>query len=132
VSTEACATTSRRAWAVVVLWLAFQLSLTSIPGEMLPPLPGFRIDWVAHFCMYFGLAFLIARAWRASGWRAALLAGAWLALLALGALDEWHETFIPGRGAEWVDWLMDGSGAAAGLAAGTFMLRITWAAKLLR
>ena len=122
----------RRAWGVVLLWLAFQFSLTSLPGDTLPPMPGFRIDWIAHFCLYFGLGFLLARAWTVSGRRAALLALVWLGILALGAFDEWHETFIPGRGAEWMDWLMDASGGAAGLAIGLYMMRNQWSAKLLR
>jgi VanZ family protein len=123
----------RRAWGVVILWLAFQLSLTSLPGSVLPDLPGtFRIDWVAHFCMYFGLAFLIARVWRMSGRRTALLLLVWFGIGAFGAFDEWHETFIPGRGAELMDWLMDMSGSAAGFTAGILLMRHQWAARLLR
>ena len=124
--------TERRAWGAVILWLAFQLSLTSMPGSMLPPLPHFRIDWVAHFCLYFGLGFLIARAWRVSARRAVLLALVWPLLSAFGVFDEWHETFIPGRGAEVMDWLMDTTGAASGLLVGTYLMRIEWAAKLFR
>jgi VanZ family protein len=123
----------RRAWGVVVLWLAFQLSLTSLPGSMLPAVSWtFRIDWLAHFCMYFGLGFLLARVWQLAGRRAVLLVGVWVAIGALGAFDEWHETFIPGRGAELMDWLMDMSGSAAGLVAGTLLMRQQWAARLLR
>lgn len=122
----------KRAWGAVVLWLAFQLSLTSLPGSALPPLPGFRIDWIAHFCMYFGLGFLFARVWWISGRRIALLPLVWVGMAAFGLLDELHEKFIPGRGYELMDLLMDACGSAAGLASGTFMMRIQWAARLLR
>jgi VanZ family protein len=70
--------------------------------------------------------------WQLAGRRALLLVGVWVAIGALGAFDEWHETFIPGRGAELMDWLMDMSGSAAGLVAGTLLMRQQWAARLLR
>jgi VanZ family protein len=122
----------RRAWWSVACWLAFQLTLTSLPGDTLPPMPGFRIDWVAHFCMYFGLGVLTARAWCASGWRGRLLMLVWLGMAVFGVLDELHENLIPGRGFEWMDWVMDTSGGASGLAFGTFMMRKRWGATLLR
>jgi VanZ family protein len=44
-----------------------------------------------------------------------------LALSALwGAVDEWHQSFVPGRDASWGDFVADGLGAAlgAGIAVG--------------
>ena len=124
---------TRRARMAVVAWLVFQLTLTSLPGGMLPSIDTtFRIDWVAHFCLYFGLAFLVVRVFRASGWRLRLLLLAWAAISALGALDELHQLFIPGRDCEFGDWAMDTLGSGCGLLVGTFVTRLRWAAFLMR
>ena len=64
---------------------------------------------VEHFLYYGAMAFLIAiglgRRWF------------WLALLfvpLIGALDEWHQFYVPGRNASAIDWLVDtvGTGVA--------------------
>lgn len=125
-------TNGQRAWRAVFVWLVFQLTLTTLPGGVLPPLPGFRIDWLAHWCLYFGLGFLVTRAWITSGRRAELLPLVWFAIAALGFLDEMHEQLVPGRGLEFMDWLMDTTGSGLGLLVGTFMMRARWAAKLVR
>jgi VanZ family protein len=117
---------ARRAWTAVVLWLVFQLTLTSLPGQSLPPWPGWRIDWVAHFCLYFGLGALVARALLLGGRPARVLPLAWLAIVVFGVLDELHEKLIPGRGAELGDLVMDGAGAAFGLAVATLLARSRW------
>lgn len=43
--------------------------------------------------------------------------GVFLAVAVFGVLDEWHQSFIPGRDASAGDWLADAAGAALGLAA---------------
>ncbi len=126
-------TSTRRAWRAVIAWLAFQLTLTSLPGGLLPSFGGtFRIDWLAHWCMYFGLAFLVVRVFRLAGWKLRLLLVAWVAISALGALDELHQLFIPGRDCEFGDWVMDTLGSGCGLLVGTFVTRMRWAAFLMR
>ena len=120
----------RKAWWAVAGWLVFQLTLTSLPGSMIPPLPGeFRLDWVAHFAMYCGLGVLVARAGLISGWGPGKLALMWVAIAALGVVDEWHEALlIPNRSAELMDWVMDAAGSWCGLV-GTYLLKgKTWAA----
>jgi VanZ family protein len=73
-------------------------------------------DKVAHFSVYGLLATLLCRT-LPSGWRGALLA---LAIASLfGATDEWHQSFVPGREADVMDWLADTSGA--GLAIGLYV-----------
>ena len=66
-------------------------------------------DKVAHFAVYGLLGTLLCRAW-GSGWRAAVLALATASLF--GATDEWHQSFVPGRDSDVLDWLADSSGAA--------------------
>jgi VanZ family protein len=39
-----------------------------------------------------------------------------------GATDEWHQSFVPGRTAEWADLLADFTGAALGVSAYLFIL----------
>ena len=52
-----------RPWIAVAGWLAFQLLLTSLPGDMLPTVhTTLRIDWVAHLCLYGMLGLLLVRA----------------------------------------------------------------------
>ena len=44
-----------------------------------------------------------------------------------GAIDEWHQIYLPGRGADWVDLAFDAAGAALGSAALSWRNRVeTW------
>ena len=120
---------ARRAWWAVGAWAAFQLTLTTLPGDVLPSLPGWRLDWVAHLGLYAGLGLLVARAAGRSGWPLRQLWLVWVALAAWGALDEQHQRLVPGRDAELGDWIMDSTGAALGLALATLAMRTrlaTW------
>jgi VanZ family protein len=123
----------RRAWWAVVAWLVFQLTLTSLPGSVIPRLSlGIRLDWVAHFGMYFVLGVLVARAGIMGGWGPARLALMWVAIAALGVADEMHEMLIPNRSAELMDWIMDAAGSWFGLALTYLVKGRTWAATALR
>jgi VanZ family protein len=71
---------------------------------------------IGHFVGYFGLSWLLYRAWRVTlpgpkAWmmRWASIAFAMTALTA--SLDEWHQTFIPSRTGTWEDVLLDSSAA---------------------
>ncbi len=62
---------------------------------------------VEHFLYYGGMAFLLARG-LGRRWF-------WIALLAVplvGALDEWHQLYVPGRNSSAWDWAMDAVGTA--------------------
>jgi VanZ family protein len=118
-------------WAAVAVWIAIQLTLTSLPGAAMPVSLPHPVDWVGHFCLYAGLGGLIARAGAFHQWpRRKLLIAA--VLISVGAaLDELHQLFIPGRDAEVLDWLSDTLGAVAGLTVG-FQLMKSRFAKWLR
>jgi VanZ family protein len=104
--------------------LAFQVTLTSIPGPDLPPLPGDWFDKVAHGGLYLGLGGLVARAGLVEGWGRRGWLAAWAAIACLGGLDEAHQLLVPGRSAEFFDWVSDIAGSGVGLAAGrTFWRR---------
>jgi VanZ family protein len=69
--------------------------------------------------MYCMLAFLSYRAIVAAApWRTfALIA---ILISAFGALDEWHQQFIPGRSMEFNDWIADTSGGVTGVSLAMF------------
>ena len=117
----------------MIAWLVFQLTLTSLPESVLPAGPSWRIDWLAHFCMYFGLGWLVARAGMRRGWTPMTLALVWAGIAVFGVLDELHEAlFIPGRAAEVMDWAMDASGSWCGLFLAYYLKGKRWAEPILR
>jgi VanZ family protein len=114
--------TSRRGWVAVALWLALQVTLTSLPGKAIPVGLPHPLDWVGHACLYGGLGALVARAAVLRGWPLRRLVWVGVLLSAWAALDELHQLFIPGRDAEVGDWASDTLGASLGLYAGTRMM----------
>ena len=90
------------------LWFAVLFGLSSVPGHHLGPRPFEWFDKLEH-AGYFFLGSLIL-----GGWTAA--AGHWparwwrlpLAAAAVGAFDEIHQLFTPGRsGLDAGDWIAD-------------------------
>ena len=98
------------------------LVATSIPN---PPVPSAlaRFDKVVHFAMYALLAGLLA--WAAVGrlTTTVVVLASVLAVAAWGAIDEWHQQFIPGRSMDLNDWLADLAGALAGATVTMLALR---------
>ena len=104
-------------WLPPLLWAAFILVLTSIPGAHLPRIPIQGVDKVVHLSCYAVLARLTFPAVAASNGavRAAVLV--MVAIAVFGALDEWHQQFIPGRSMDLFDWFADSLGGSLGLMA---------------
>lgn len=69
-------------------------------------------DKLVHAAVFAVLAGAIGYASGLRGWRMLLVA--WLGALAVGALDEWHQSALPGRSAGWDDLAADAVGAAVG------------------
>ncbi len=99
--------------------------LGSLPQQGLPALPAIGVDKLAHAAAFLVMALLFMRslrlAWpgvgdRSSRWSAALAAST------LGALLEVFQLAVPGRSAEWSDWIADTIGA--GLA--VLLVRPQW------
>lgn len=114
----------RRHWKAVTIWTVFHLVLTSLPESSLPHFrTGLRLDWVVHLGLGTVLGSLLARQFgdRGGPW----WLWAWLGIAVFGALDEWHQPTF-GRSAEWMDWIMDITGGALGLALGMRVLRSRW------
>lgn len=89
---------------------------TSIPNPNVPVRVG-GLDKVAHFCLYAPLAWLVARSLVGRRPVAPAVVGALLVASAFGALDEWHQLYVPGRSADVADWRADSLGALAGVGA---------------
>ena len=101
-------------WAAVILWAVVLWNLSASPS--LPSGPSFPLKDKFLHCGYFGLGaacFLLALfgtttplpAWRTLALRSLLFTAI------IGALDEYHQTFTPGRrGSDPWDWLADVTG----------------------
>ncbi len=107
----------------MAVWIAIQLTLTSLPGAAIPVSIGHPLDWVAHMGLYGALGALIARVGALNGWPRRRLILAALLISLGGALDEVHQYFIPGRDMEFGDWCFDTLGAITGLAVGARIMK---------
>jgi len=74
------------------------------------PLPPYIPDKLLHFCYYGVMAFLLAHGVGRTWWGIALLL-----VPLIGALDEWHQLYVPGRDSSVWDWVADVAGAAVAL-----------------
>jgi VanZ family protein len=107
------------AYAAIIFWLSSQSN----------PLPMLPRDWLAqdkvlHACEYAVLGAMLVVALRLLGLgtgRALLLAV--LLASAYGASDEVHQSFVPGRSADVLDWVADTFGALLGAVAAFAVLR---------
>lgn len=88
------------------------LFFVSGQSHVAAPAVGVPLDKVAHFIVFGALATSIVRlpGLPESGWKAAGIA--WTIAAGFGALDEFRQSFTPGRAVEWADWVADASGAA--------------------
>lgn len=101
--------------------LAVALGIFTATSWPTPPhMPG-SSDKLVHFSAYALLGASVA--WAARSRTASVALRALLVVSALGAADEWHQQFIPGRRMDARDWVADTAGAAFGLSLVTALLR---------
>ena len=94
-------------------WASLILIATSIPiPSALASTAPSGADKLVHVTMYGVLAWLTARAFDLPVMRAAIVAFAVVATF--GALDEWHQRFVPGRTTDAADLVADIVGAGVG------------------
>ncbi|GAB4247078.1 MAG: hypothetical protein Kow00109_23180 [Acidobacteriota bacterium] len=98
------------AHAALIFWFSHQ---PDPPGADVGP------DYMLHFFGYVLFGILVG--WGATDRLQEPLMGKalgvwWLAAAGYGLLDEFHQSFIPGRTASGQDWLADAVGAFLGLA----------------
>jgi VanZ family protein len=100
-------------WLPVVIYMAGIFFASSIPD---PPVPSDVSDVSLHEAAYFGLTLLLIRAVSGGTWKGVTLAtliAAWAIAVAYGVTDEWHQSFVPNRHAEFRDLGSDAIGAFA-------------------
>lgn len=101
-------------WPLFIIGTVF---LVSGQSEVATPGFSFSIDKIGHFAVFGALATSLIRLdlFRKKGWKGALQVCLLVSLY--GGLDEWRQSFTPGRMVEFDDWLADTLGAvvAAGL-----------------
>jgi VanZ family protein len=104
-------------WTPVVLWMGIIYYSSSIPGEDMPKIGFPNIDKFFHFVEYFILGALLVRAFANSSdnanFRSMLLLSLIIAF-AYGALDEFHQRFVPGRSPDIFDLFSDIIGSLSG------------------
>ena len=105
------------------MWLFIILIGTSWP-ELKLGSPDKGLDKLAHFTAYSVLAALSLRA-TLNPTRWGTLLAVLLTVSLLGAVDEWHQSFIPGRSMSWLDWCADSLGALTGVLAVRFIPFLT-------
>lgn len=111
-------------WLPAIVWAGLIEVATSWPNPTLPAGLPEHADKVVHTGMYAVLGFLVARGSGRSGPRSATVNRALVVVAAIscfGALDEWHQQFIPGRAMELGDWMADTTGGFLGFLLFTFM-----------
>ena len=99
-------------WALVALYAAGIIAVSSIPGDDLPQL-GIS-DKLLHALAFGGLAVLTCRALRLHNptWSPRRVVGfGVLAVVVYGGFDEGYQTFVSGRRSELADVMADGIGA---------------------
>ena len=129
---------------LAVLYALLVVTLSSWPSIRLPSLGTGHVDKLLHFAQYALFAYLVARAWGATGPQNSPLPGQagpsrrirrggterrtwglfrsgarrqailWILLLLFAAVDEYHQGWIPGRDPDWRDWVADTIGIAGG------------------
>ncbi len=111
-STPSAAPSAAARWTPPLVWVALILVATSWPSiNVGPETLGF--DKVFHFTAYAVFAGLSLRATlRPRDWGTVVTVIVVVALF--GAVDEWHQSFIPGRSMSLGDLIADSSGAVVG------------------
>jgi VanZ family protein len=104
-------------WGPLALYAVAIFVLSSMTHPPVPVLPVRYADKLLHMVEYAGLGGLLTRALALGGRglsaRAAVAASLGLAAL-YGVSDELHQSFVPHRSADPLDWLADILGAAGG------------------
>jgi len=110
-----------RAWGPATLWLAVLFILSEQPGDAVPgwwTLP----DTVSHAILYSVLGATLIWGRRTLDGRPPLVGLAVLGLV-LAVLDEWHQSFVPGRTPSASDVAFDALGLVLGGTAAVIAFR---------
>lgn len=100
-------------WKRWLVPLAVVIGIFTITSWPHPPAMPRNSDKVVHFAAYGTLGAAVA--WAAMTTRARRVLVWAVVVSLLGAVDEWHQQFIPSRSMDVRDWMADTAGAVAGL-----------------
>lgn len=107
----------RVAGIAAVMWMAVIFALSSVPGSSVPG----KFGSFGHFVLYFVLGGLYFLALPASGRpRLAFVLAVALAS-AYGITDEFHQSFVPDRMPDVMDWVVDTAGALTAVSLAALM-----------
>ena len=84
------------------------------------------VRMAAHFTEYAILGALLQAAVAAWGGRGVWLS--WLAGVAYAVLDEWHQSYSPGRACDWMDMEIDALGVLCGVMTAVWLMK-RWRSK---
>jgi VanZ family protein len=102
-------------WGPLILWMIVLFFASATPGPDIPAFGpwDFVVKKGGHMLGYAVLGVLCRRTW---GWQRRPVAAAWLPAVMYALVDEFHQSFVPGRHPSLVDALgFDGVGAALGI-----------------
>ena len=105
-------------WGPVAAWCLLIFAFSAIPDLSSGLQCDFPLRKAGHMAEYGVLFALVRRACAGSGAR--LAPAAWSAAafaLLYAASDEWHQSFVPGRSPDVIDWVADVAGAVTVAAA---------------
>lgn len=105
-------TSEKTAWIWPVLLAGTIFTLSGSSQIAVPDIElSFSKDKLAHFLVFGLLTTSILRIpyFKKRGWRGALYAA--LIVIGFGAIDEFRQSFTPGRSVEFADWIADTLGA---------------------
>lgn len=105
-----------------VLWAAVIFAGSSVPGGNVPG--GWSVE--GHFLEYAVLGALAMLAVGRNGVRAKAALVVLLVCSLYGVTDEFHQSFVPGRMPDPMDWMVDTVGASVGI---SLMLARAWWAR---
>lgn len=110
-------------WGAILAWMALIFLVSEIPGfgpepsvfelPFIGELPAWVLEWVYHGTAFAGLSLLTYYALRISLRWPWYFVGvlAFVISVAYGVGDEWHQSFVPGRSADFKDVGRDAVGA---------------------
>ncbi len=114
-----------RRWLPPLLWAAFILVLTSLPGSAVPDVGNVPsgTDKVVHATIYAVLGWLSVRAFDPTRLNCAKCAIVVAGIALFAAAGEWYQLLIPGREPDVWDWVADLIGAVLGVTMGVLTRR---------
>ena len=109
---------------LIIYWIML-FTATSLPASNLPSVA--VSDKIKHFSAFFGLSVLLSLTLLYQSkilfFKKYFLAAALVISSIYGLLDEIHQSFVPGRNSEFLDWVADSLGAAVGVFVVFYLLK---------